>query len=326
MRKWWIPPLLILPFVIALPLWLAIVQLELSVHNPAPSAKWYDDLVDIKTRIARGSPSPKLLMVGGSGTLFGIRAEKIQAELGKPTVNFGLFADISLPVILNMAYSVARPGDLVVLALEYRMFTYDRLHPQPSFRDYVLGSNRDVLSQLPYLDRLAVAAAIPPDTLRKSYRQKRAGIDPYPGNSNYSAATINKFGDETSFPDTPVARAQLESMAVPGVVERSLVTGFPEGNDAWDVLEDFLVKCRQAGIRVVATFPNLMDNASYRDRLPGADQITAFYRGQHVPILGGPRDALFADTLFYDHIYHMNEKGRELRTAKLIDLLRTASN
>jgi hypothetical protein len=285
------------------------------------SAKWYDEMVTVKMGIANRTPSPKVLIVGGSGTHFGVQAEKIQAASGRRVINFGLFADISLPVLLNTVASSVRPGDQVVLALEYELYSYDARHPSAGLVDYALNGETDVLSQIPVFDRMVLMFSIPPRRLALGYWAKLKGRDIYANNAEYDAATVNAFGDETSFRVTPRVHKMIES-ARKGRENSTLLKGIQEPNGGWKILEDFIEKSRRSGVQVLATFPNLMNKPGYKGRLPGEEQIVRFYRSHNVPVLGSAHDALYDPDLFYDTVYHLNEDGRSLRTAQLARLLR----
>ena len=47
----------------------------------------------------------------------------------------------------------------------------------------------------------------------------------------------------------------------------------------------------------------------------------SFWKNLGVEVLGEPEDAMLPEQYFYDSVYHLNRKGTELRTLKLIDEL-----
>ena len=45
-----------------------------------------------------------------------------------------------------------------------------------------------------------------------------------------------------------------------------------------------------------------------------------------IEILNTPQDFVFDDNLFYDTVYQLNKDGRELRTTKLIEIIKKYPN
>ena len=46
--------------------------------------------------------------------------------------------------------------------------------------------------------------------------------------------------------------------------------------------------------------------------------IKAFWRNVGIPLVGDPYESMFTEEFFYDSCYHLNKKGVELRTEKLL--------
>ncbi len=74
-----------------------------------------------KERLLKEAPSPRLVLVGGSGLAFGIDSPTLEQELGGEysVVNMGLHAGLGLDFMLNEALDGLREGDVVVLSPEY---------------------------------------------------------------------------------------------------------------------------------------------------------------------------------------------------------------
>jgi hypothetical protein len=45
-----------------------------------------------------------------------------------------------------------------------------------------------------------------------------------------------------------------------------------------------------------------------------------------IEILNKPSDFVLPDSLFFDTVYHLNKKGREIRTKKLIEIIKKSTN
>ena len=113
-------------FMLALGLTVAAFWLNLGV--PTGTSHWAFELNQKKRLIAEQTPSPKLLLVGGSATLFGVSAREIQEETGWRTVNLSTHAALGTSYILHLAQAAAKPGDTVLLVLEYELYNYGKVN------------------------------------------------------------------------------------------------------------------------------------------------------------------------------------------------------
>ncbi|MFZ4682369.1 MAG: hypothetical protein ACOYMS_07695, partial [Terrimicrobiaceae bacterium] len=106
-------------------------------------AAWYD----YKDAIARETSSPRIILVGGSNVLYGLSARQISEALGVNAINYGTHAGLTLDYLLYKAKTIARSGDLVVLALEYEYFEATGVLNSVSF-EYIVGGDPAYISQL----------------------------------------------------------------------------------------------------------------------------------------------------------------------------------
>ena len=77
--------------------------------------QWINEAIAYKTQLAHALSSPKIVVVAGSGAMFGIDSGTLETAYGRPAVNLGVNAGISLPAILHNAIPAIGPGDLVLL-------------------------------------------------------------------------------------------------------------------------------------------------------------------------------------------------------------------
>ena len=75
-----------------------------------------------KDRIIRNTPSPKIILVGGSNLAFGIDSRMMQDSLGLNVVNMGLYAKLGLKYMLAQVRPYIQRGDVVVVVPEYDQF------------------------------------------------------------------------------------------------------------------------------------------------------------------------------------------------------------
>ena len=139
------------------------------------------------------APSPKIVLVGGSGTAFNARCDLIEQELpGYSAVNFGLYAGLGTTVMLDAAKACLREGDIVVF------------WPEISEQTLSLYFNAEAMGQA------ADGCFRPVFLLGEEYRKPLAGAfisfaaakagywfgnNAPAGEGIYSAASFNRYGD-----------------------------------------------------------------------------------------------------------------------------------
>jgi hypothetical protein len=99
-----------------------------------------------------------------------------------------------------------------------------------------------------------------------------------------------------------------------------LISKLEISSDAKNIFVEFVRHCRDRGIRVIASWPHLYAHADYfgNDLVEGnLLEVRGFWESLGVPVVGNPRDSMFALEFFYDTSYHLNAKGVTLRTRRL---------
>ncbi|MFN3231771.1 MAG: hypothetical protein ACE363_06375 [Alphaproteobacteria bacterium] len=230
-------------------------------------------------------------------------------ELGVRAQNFGLHAGIGIGFILDKARQVLEPGDAALLVLEYNFYAENRptdVSVDTWFGcgdDYILAQTPDAvfkaaagLSMIKIFDRLAYNLV--------SDGQGRQSID-HPDNPwSDKPLTDEEFSRKGAVP-----LARLEGF---GPIDIQ----FGPNNSGVQAIRDFVAWSREAGVEVLATWPNTIDFDVYDDA-PAIDQIKAFYRNLGVSIVGEPDIALFPASAFYDTQYHLDRPGIIKRTSLL---------
>ncbi len=316
-----------LRFFIALPLglivgagfFLALIYHQLGV--PTQQAAWCHYLIVKKQALASRLTGPKLLLVSGSSTLFGLSARTIQEETGFPTVNFGLHAGLGTSYILQVAERNARPGDYVLLSLEYEADEVDTISPVVR-DDYLLAEDTDSFRHLPLIEKIQMAIRIPYkrlDLTRHPYRPRPTPPDqasPY----SLGVETIDDYGDEiyNVHPyDSPSRTSTLGMFC-------SLKDGYPPGDQPFRTTLAFCRWAKANHVTVLATFPSVLYRPEYD--LPAAlaaiRRTQDFYASQGIPVLGTAREAMLPADQYYDTIYHLTHAAAIERTRRLVPYLK----
>src|SRR4051812_10915372 len=153
-----------------LTLYFGLIYLQLGV--PTRASIWAYQINQRKLQRAASIQRPKLLLVGGSATLFGVQAEMIESRLNYPTVNLGTHAGLGSAYMLHLVRRAARPGDTVVLAFEYNTFGHGVVRRDAVYVDYLFARDPAYFRALPWPSKFQVAMLMTVPRLRKGVRNR----------------------------------------------------------------------------------------------------------------------------------------------------------
>jgi hypothetical protein len=308
--------------------WLLLLGLNMAAFYavlgvPTINSRWAATVWEKKKRLAQEAQGPRFLIVGGSSALFGIKARELEKVTGLRTINLGTHAGMGLYNVLRQARSVARPGDTLLLVLEYELYSSPKLgvdRAEQEELDYVLAHEPDVVRRLPLRQLCNVVMATPFKRLKVGIKNrlnpKRYTDEPDMG--VYSVQHIDNWGDQ----DSERGPAKLrKGDLIPSFFGRG---HFADQLGSLPDLEEF---CRWAAtnhIRVLATYPNLLDDPNYHtpEARAGIQIIEQSFARLGVPVIGHYEDALLPPEAFLDTRYHLTEAASVVRTQKLAEQLK----
>ena len=298
-------------------LYLGGIWLQLGV--PTRSSQWAFDINQRKAEIAAKIARPSLFLVGGSATLFGDNALVIEREIGVPTVNLGTHAALGPEYILHLARQVLRPGDTVLLSLEYELLdwggTTQNAWADPLLLDYLLARDPAYFRSLPWKEQLEIALRLP--LQRYKLGLKGCLFTPRPRTPGivYDAALLDDRGDQTGHKDAIriVNSPHIRNPILP------LLRGLSAHPSGMEDVRHFYRWATNNGIRVLATLPPLAENPAYAKgpALAAESRVRSFYQELGVPLLGAQADWLYPVTDFYDTNYHLTEEGGRRHSKRL---------
>ena len=95
-----------LGFLAALGLYMGAVFAQLGA--PTALSYWCHEITLKKRAAAAEADSPKLVLLGGSATLFGVNAAELERTLGVPTINGATHAALGMAYILESGKRLLR--------------------------------------------------------------------------------------------------------------------------------------------------------------------------------------------------------------------------
>jgi hypothetical protein len=303
--------IVLLFFLVGAAVWYGLVELQAGA--PTDTSKGVDVVRQLKMKAAESAPRPKLVLVGASGTFYGIKAETIRRELRVPTVNLGLTAGFGPHYIIENAKRVLEPGDTALLTLEY-VVLFHRPDLAPYALDYVYSRDPGYISTLPPAERLILPLQMSP--FRLAY------------------GLLNRVHPlEMSHPDLPKLAKPLGDGVLPPEVtkdgEERLATLFPfsaAGPDPEKLrkVSEFAAWCKVRGVRLMLSYPAFGRRSDLES--PGGKaflaKLEAFYRSTGAIVVGRPTDYMYDMSWFYDSRMHPKPEYAERYTMQRVRELR----
>lgn len=134
------------------------------IDAPIPTEYWVGEMITIKQELVKKyAGKTKIIIAGGSSTLFGIDAEYASKQLDMPVINFGLHAGLRLEKILQEASAVVERGDFLVLPLEPPYYDcYKKLSRWQV--ENIIGWDHDAWEKMDYLEKGKFISLVSPST------------------------------------------------------------------------------------------------------------------------------------------------------------------
>ena len=274
------------------------------------------DAFALKLDYARRIDRPKVVFVAGSSGLFSTSCAVMESILRRPCVNGAITAELGLEYTLEIARRLVRPGDVVVMPLEYPLYRGSedqmrraRLHP---FR---LSYDRATLWRLPLGE---IVSAIYQFDLRYlivasvEMGLARAGVS-----RRFSRKTLTPNGDMRGH--TAEKGAPYRAFIAHGPFGLPRAQNFRIDAVPRRILAAFNGWARRRGVTVIGTLPTTFDDRPVEDAL--MQRIAALFRadGQHFMALDNRHQ--YPRACFYDSQFHLNQACQARHSRRLAEAL-----
>ena len=307
----------------------AVFLTALGVVVLLPDGNDYAEATRLKHQRLADLDGPKIVFVGGSNLAFGLASDEVARTLGRPGVYLGMNGYLGVRLMLEEVRASLRPGDVVVLAFEYDSY-YMSVDGSPTDHLALVKANpallgamsRDqigaLLGQVPYAaqqkllrllreavsaSRLAVQRALgrQDDTIVADQLAYRTIL------AVESVAGFDEHGDLNSHVGVPWPYAREEGVDL---------TATPVDPEVVSLLQVFAEEMQASGVTVVLSYTPALD-AFYARHAAAIEALHERLRGGALVVPSAPRRFVFAEEFFFDTVYHLNERGREVRTTRV---------
>lgn len=267
-------------------------------------------------------PGPRLIIESGSNGHHSLDTDAISEALNITAINIADNGGYDLEQKAARLAKNTRPGDVVVLPLEWVFYTRSAL--TDDFVDNLPGLNRDYFNSVGWIDQVRLALSLPPSS-EFEFRQIEAKTtmigDLSPIQALYISALTQTSG-HTSFENArPLA---------PGVSDQSC-DSYIFGPGPYEISSKFkkalakFAKLQKSGIEVVFAWPVMVgDECFVADTAlhDFAEEIERAVEDKGLHFIGRPGDAVYPSRLRDDTPYHLVRAGTDEHTSRFVDLLR----
>ena len=261
---------------------------------------------------------PKIMITGGSSSLYGVRADEIEKAFGMPAVNLSINGGFSANFLLHQIQQYVRPGDIVLFAADLDVYggganeideltQYDYNVLRVEHPEVVL--NVPLMKQFKYLMGVNILDAIS-YTLIVELREFLRG----PG---LKPVELNPQGDY----DTCTVEFQ-------GFVGLSQVPVLSESSAIYKLMKTFMNDPRNQGVKFLVSFPARAQHEGYEspEWKGRSDDLVAFLNDKGIVTVGSPQEFIYPKANFCNAYTHLNRNSADKHTQLLISSLKGILN
>jgi len=289
--------------------------------KPTKMSQWIDDVYGKKEKFAQSVKGRKIVIVAGSNALFGVDSKMLCDAFALPVVNDSVNAGIELPLILFKAQEVIAPGDVVILPLEYPMYSYDG-RAGVQMIDYLLAREPGYFRKLTLKEQFYVIWHISFERVAEGYLDSTnnpvtQGL--------YGAHQLDTYGDQTGTEIFHKSDFMYEEIKVHLKHPETYGREFDQNALGWKYLEKFVSWCEEREVKVIFMPSTLM----YDERYHTVPEERRFYvhlaeevRKRGWKYVGDPYAYMYDKALYFNTNFHLIDSARKMRTKKMIEDLR----
>ena len=264
----------------------------------------------------------KVIIVGGSSVAFGIDSALMEEHLGKPVVNFGLYAALGTKLMLDLSRSNINEGDIVVLAPELDPQTLSLYFSS----EHTLEALDDDYSMARYVrgdSKLSLLGGLWKQAGKKLSLMKNGIPDP---DGVYNAKSLNEYGDvryEMRDSEGNLLWERRENVMQLYYDPTTVIDLSPETvSDGFiDYVNDYIEFCEKRGAVVYFSYCPmnrlaLAEGTTAESVADFADYIEERINCEFISYIDS---FIIEEGYFYDTNFHLNEAGVALRTKTLTE-------
>lgn len=266
----------------------------------------------LKRAYADRARGPRVVIVAGSNGLFSHRCETMEPILGMPCVNASITAELGLAYMLELTVRILRPGDIVLMPLEYPSYENNHAEVQHGLvHPFRLTYDGGSVFTLPAT--LAIRAVFQFDLRYMIGAAVEMALDAMGVTRRFNTANLTVQGDMRGH--TEEKGAVFGALIMQSEFWLKPADKFSINPGARDAIEEFLHWAAQNKIKVIGSLPTTFDDRPVDEALVARLERTYKNAGQDFLTLRNLSQ--YPRACFYDTQYHLNEPC-QIRHSKLV--------
>ena len=299
-------------FILLALLTIVVCGIRIGANDPSD---YLASIIDKHARL-KSISTPRIILAGGSNLAFGIDSKMMESQLRMPVCNMSLHAGLGLEFILSELKSEMRKGDIVFISLEYFMLKDGDYQLKKKATEYYPEAGKffedSYLGDLNYYMERKRTAMHDNFFLLKNKLLHPASVDSFTvrNSSVYRRDCFNEYGDVVCQLDQPSSiRAEdidkFRYSAYEGIA----------------LLNSIYHEAQLDGVKMYFVYPNFPESVFHNNEVVIHHYSNTLSSKLSIPVLNDPEYFVMNDSLFFDTVYHLNGRGREIRTRKFIQLI-----
>ena len=309
-KKWQIPLSLLVLIIITVFVNYQLIQ----IYRERNINTYLAAIIDKET-ILKNTPSPKIIIIGGSNVAFGFDSSLMKQKVGIPVVNTGLQGGLGIRFAMNFVKPYIKEGDILIISPEYNNILGD-LNGGEVLAQLLILYPKGILSISSFNEVWELLKAFPAvhtEAIKLFFEDKlKNECSLCEGNTKiyYRSAFNPETGDITTnyVRPKPQEKEQIELIyKVPN----------PQFSGNIRFLDNFYEYVVSKNAKMYFVYPSLVNH--FDDNTKEILQQTEIVLNQELafPILDSVKDSLFPNDMMFDSPYHLNNQGRIIRSAQI---------
>lgn len=258
----------------------------------------------------------KIVFIGGSSLAFGLDAKLLSETLGRPVINFGLYATLGTKVMMDYARGAIGEGDIIVIAPEMNAQTWS-LYFNAEAMWQALDGNFDDFRHLSKDDYSAMLggfwkfAASKAKYFTQDINISALGIYQASSFDDYGFISNNRIKDYNTMPGGYLSGSPIDFST--DIISEEFI----------DYVNEFTAYAESKGAKVyLGSCPMNEGALSPNLTLEDIESYVAYLNEVFdCDVLGDPNNAIYTPGYFFDSNFHLNSAGAVLHTAQFATAL-----
>ena len=273
--------------------------------QPVDPNKYLAASID-KQRLLETTPQPRIIFAGDSNLAFGLNSAMVKEATGYNVINMGLHGGLGLNYYMDELKPHLKKDDIVIIVIDYQNYFFD-------------GSGANTLVEVTIFNP-KIILCYSPETLYNfvgaiplAFQRRLQGAFSSAGDDMaFMRSAFNEYGDNVAHLKLPQPKLLAPERPMPEKVSEGIVQLYNRFYDEW----------APRGVHIYISFSPLL----IQNRAKQVAALGRLYKDMvnrvKIPLIGLPTDFMYPAEMFYDNIFHLNGKGRELRTKALIQQMK----